>query len=113
MTSPLHGEGPEFDSRREQIFFSILKYWRIFTNLIIHFLLQLFIYQELDFRIYFNHNFIFSQIVNVGKKQENQIWKKRIKILSKSIECFYYNKNEQILKKEQKSDNYEINLIKA
>ena len=55
----------------------------------------------------------FSQIENVGKKQENQIWKKWIKILSKSIECFYYNKNEQILKKEQKSDNYEINLIKA
>ena len=26
---------------------------------------------------------------------------------------FFYNKNEQILKKEQKSDNYEINLIKA
>ena len=39
--------------------------------------------------------------------------KKMDKILSKSIECFYYNKNEQIPKKEQKSDNYEINLIKA
>ena len=70
MTSPLYGEGPEFDSRREQIFFSILKYCRIFTHLIIHFLLHLFIYQELDFRIYFNHNFLFSQVENVGKNKK-------------------------------------------
>jgi hypothetical protein len=47
------------------------------------------------------------------EKTRKSNMKKMDKNLSKSIECFYYNKNEQILKKEQKSDNYEINLIKA